>query len=143
MIYSLVGLGTGLVLGYYLGSRNNLDIDLYNAIKAEMKTEMSQKISKATKESVNNRKQTLRQFTNYIYGWNVSNNGKLIPNWDEQAIIDRMRLERQGHMPYAHIAKRLNAEGYKGKRGGKFYGTTVKQILANELHYRREEFREE
>ena len=143
MIYSLVGLGTGLVLGYYLGSRNNLDIDLYNAIKAEMKTEMSQKISKATKESVNNRKQTLRQFTNYIYGWNVSNNGKLIPNWDEQAIIDRMRLERQGHMPYAHIAKRLNAEGYKGKRGGKIYGTTVKQILANELHYRREEFREE
>ena len=48
MIYLLVGLGTGLVVGYFLGSRNNLDIDLYNAIKAEMKAEKSQNISKAT-----------------------------------------------------------------------------------------------
>ena len=63
MIYSLVGLGAGLVIGYFLGSRNNLDIDLYNAIKAEMKAEKSQSMSKATKEGMNNNKQNLTKFT--------------------------------------------------------------------------------
>ena len=143
MIYSLVGLGAGLVIGYFLGSRNNLDIDLYNAIKAEMKAEKSQSMSKATKEGMNNNKQNLTKFTDYIYGWDNTDNGELIPNWNEQALIDRMRLERQGHLSYSLIAKRLNAEGYRGKKGGKFYAGTIKRTLENDIHYRREEFREE
>ena len=143
MIYSLVGLGAGLVVGYFLRSRNNLDIDLYNAIKEEMKKENSQSISKATKNGLNNKKQSLTRFTQHIYGWDNTDSGDLIPNWDEQALIDRMRLERKSHLSYSFIAKRLNAEGYKGKKGGKFYAGTVRKILDNEIHYRREEFREE
>jgi len=143
MIYSLVGLGTGLVVGYFLGSRNNLDIDLYNAIKEEMKTEKNQNISKATKKGMSTRKKNLTKFTNHIYGWDSTDNGDLIPNWNEQAIIDRIRIERKGHLSYSLIAKRLNAEGYKGKKGGNFYAGTIKKILENDIHYRREEFREE
>jgi len=143
MIYSLVGLGTGLVLGYYLGSRNNLDVDLYNAIKEEMKTEKNQSLSNATKEGMINCKKNLTRFTNHIYGWNTTDNGNLIPNWNEQALIDRMRVERKSHLSYSLIAKRLNVEGYKGKKGGKFQGITIKRILENDIHYRREEFREE
>lgn len=143
MIYLLVGLGTGLVVGYFLGSRNNLDIDLYNAIKAEMKAEKSQNISKATKEGMNNSKKNLVKYTSHIYGWDKTDKGDLIPNWNEQALIDRMRVERKGLLSYSLIARRLNAEGYKGKKGGKFHPLTIKRILENDIHYRREEFREE
>lgn len=48
----------------------------------------------------------------------------------ESAVIDRMVELRASGMAYEPIAQQLNAEGHKPRRGAKWYGKTVDNVLA-------------
>jgi site-specific DNA recombinase len=69
---------------------------------------------------------------NTPYGYTVKA-GKLIPNESEQNLINKMR-ELYSESSYEKVAIQLNNNGYTGKNGGKFYGSTIKKILDNPLH---------
>lgn len=59
---------------------------------------------------------------------------KLIHNAEESEIIRKVfRLRKKG-LSMQKIADRLNADGYHGKNGGKFYAVTIQKILKNPLH---------
>ena len=60
-----------------------------------------------------------KKFTQSIYGWDETEQGTLVPNWNEQNVIDYMywQVEKNG-MSATSVAKNLNKEGLKGKRGG-------------------------
>jgi site-specific DNA recombinase len=56
-------------------------------------------------------------------------NGELIVEPSEVAILKRIRSLRTGRHSYSEIARRLNSEGFKSKLGKKFYHGSVKYIL--------------
>ena len=41
---------------------------------------------------------------------------------------------RRDGISYNRIAKRLNAEGIRGKQGGAFHASTIHAIVGNDLH---------
>jgi len=56
-----------------------------------------------------------KKFTQSIYGWDETEQGALIPNWNEQNLIDYMywQVEKNG-MSATSVAKHLNKEGLDG-----------------------------
>jgi DNA invertase Pin-like site-specific DNA recombinase len=60
--------------------------------------------------------------------------GKLVPIDEELVIVSEVREMRQGGMSLLKIANDLNARGIVGKRGGKYYASTIKAICDNDLH---------
>ncbi len=58
----------------------------------------------------------------------------LIPEPEEQALVARIRQMHIAGVSLNCIAGTLNEEGIAGKAGGRWYATTVRKILANELH---------
>jgi site-specific DNA recombinase len=69
---------------------------------------------------------------NKPYGYNVVD-GRLVPNESEQSLIKFMTKLYEENS-YEKVANILNNHGYKGKNGGKFYGSTIKKILDNPMH---------
>jgi len=63
------------------------------------------------------------------FGWNVQSSGKLIENETEQHIISLIFDAWGRGNSLGTIAKRLNNDGYKTKRGSCFYSQTIKNIL--------------
>lgn len=59
---------------------------------------------------------------------------RLIASRTEAAALARMQSWRTDGMSYERIAERLNGEGVPTKRGGKWYGCTVRYILQNPLN---------
>lgn len=53
----------------------------------------------------------------------------LVVNPAEQRLIERILTMRAGGLSYRRIADTLNAEGIKGKRGGKWGSETVRYLL--------------
>jgi DNA invertase Pin-like site-specific DNA recombinase len=66
------------------------------------------------------------------YGWDFGSGGRLLKNRREQRIIARMRQFRAEGLSYRGIAKRLDREGVRPKRGRRWVHTTVKTILLRE-----------
>ncbi|MES2395786.1 MAG: recombinase family protein [Bacteroidota bacterium] len=60
-------------------------------------------------------------------------NQKLVPNPDEMEIIDLIKLNAT-HMSPEKIANNLNAWGYTAKKGGKFFPSTIQNILKNPIY---------
>jgi DNA invertase Pin-like site-specific DNA recombinase len=60
--------------------------------------------------------------------------GKLIENPAEQVIIQFIKKAHSECMPMRRIAEHLNCKGMKGKQGGRFYASTIRCILNNDLH---------
>ncbi len=58
----------------------------------------------------------------------------LVPNAAEAALVERVRVMHRGGMAYAAVARTLNEEGVAGKRGGRFYASTIRYMLRNPLH---------
>lgn len=54
---------------------------------------------------------------------------KLVRNDTEQTLIARVRAMRESGLSMWKIADALNAEGVVGKNGGKWYASTVKNVL--------------
>lgn len=59
--------------------------------------------------------------------------GKLIPNESEQSIIQIIKQHKAELSP-AKIADKLNSDGYKAKKGGKFFPSTIQNILKNPIY---------
>jgi len=98
-------------------------------------------VSERTQIGMNQLKATHKKFTQSIYGWDADENGSLKPNWNEQNIIDYMvwLIETNG-LSYSAVARALNKQNVKGKRGGKWYGTGVSRTIQNEFHKERTKF---
>jgi DNA invertase Pin-like site-specific DNA recombinase len=60
--------------------------------------------------------------------------GKLVPNKEEQALIQRMRALRKKKYSYDKIAQLFNLEGIISKTGSRFHATTIRKIILNDLH---------
>ena len=103
-----------------------------SAAMAEMERGL---ISERTKMGMNQLKATHRKFTQSIYGWDVDQSGNLIPNWVEQNYIDFMKWQMEVNgLSAAAVARALNRQGVKGKRGGKWQGSTVSRVTSNRFH---------
>ena len=63
------------------------------------------------------------------FGWDADHSGKLIENDTEQHVIKLIFDEWGRGNSLGSIAKKLNNDGYKTKRGSKFYAQTIKNIL--------------
>ena len=98
-------------------------------------------ISERTQVGMNQLKSSHKKFTDAIYGWDVDENGSLKPNWYEQNIIDYMvwQIDKNG-LSYSAVARALNRQGVKGKKGGNWYGTGVSRTIQNEFHKERTKF---
>jgi len=98
-------------------------------------------ISERTQESMNQLKAMNKKFTQSIYGWDETEFGDLTPNWNEQHVIDYMlwQIEKNG-MSATAVARQLNREGLKGKRGGQWTATSVLKVMRNEFHERRKKW---
>ena len=68
------------------------------------------------------------------FGWDFGSGVHLVANAREQKIIARMRHLRAGGLSYRGIAKRLDAEGIRPKRGRRWIHTTVQNILMRADH---------
>ena len=97
-------------------------------------------ISERTQESMGQLKAMNRRFTHSIYGWDVTEQGNLIPNWNEQHVIDYMVWQLSNGMSATAVARQLNREGLKGKRGGKWTAGSVIKVKDNSFHEQRKKF---
>ena len=97
-------------------------------------------ISERTQEAAQ-LKAANKRFTESIFGWDVDEDGMLVPNWDEQDTIDWMEWQVNNNgMSASAVARSLNGQGIKGKRGGDWQSHSVSRIIANEFHANRVEF---
>ena len=98
-------------------------------------------ISERTQEGMAQLKAANKRFTESIFGWDVDEDGMLVPNWDEQDTIDWMEWQVNNNgMSASAVARSLNGQGIKGKRGGDWQSHSVSRIIANEFHANRVEF---
>jgi hypothetical protein len=58
----------------------------------------------------------------------------LVPDPDGMALVQRIREMHDAGVSLNRIAGILNEEGILGKSGGRWYATTIRKILANDLH---------
>lgn len=58
----------------------------------------------------------------------------LITNAEADTVRVIFAMKRYKRLSINEIARRLNTEGYKTKRGGKWYASTIKYILDNQLY---------
>ena len=98
-------------------------------------------VSERTKEGMNQLKADHKKFTHSIYGWDVDENGMLEPNWREQNYIDYMKWQIDVNgMTTSSVARSLNKQGVKGKRGGKWQGNAITRTIKNTFHKERKKF---
>jgi DNA invertase Pin-like site-specific DNA recombinase len=63
------------------------------------------------------------------FGWDFGAGGRLVKNPREQQTIARVRRLRAKGLSYRGIARRLDREGIRPKRGQRWAHTTVKSVL--------------
>ena len=81
-------------------------------------------------------------FTSSIFGWDNVDDGTVIPNWEEQDLIDYMRyLYYQDERSASYVAKKMNKSGTLGKRGGKWTAASVLRVIRNEYHIQRNQYK--
>ena len=97
-------------------------------------------ISERTQMGMDYLKKVHKKFTRAIYGWDNKPDGTIVPNWNEQNIIDYARWMKAQGVSATQIAKVLNRNGVKGKLGGQFRSTGLLKIIENDFHKQREDF---
>jgi len=60
--------------------------------------------------------------------------GTLKPKKDEIKIVQEIFAMHKKDLSMNEIARQLNKNGYKGKKGGEFYAVTIQKILQNEIY---------
>jgi DNA invertase Pin-like site-specific DNA recombinase len=61
--------------------------------------------------------------------------GKLVPVDEELRVVAEIKALRGAGKTLRDIADDLNSRGVVGKRGGKFFASTIKGILENTIHH--------
>jgi len=88
--------------------------------------------SERTKAVLNNKKSTGKAYCGSILGYdNVD--GKMVPNEQELQIVEIIK-DNSKRMSPAKVADYLNEWGYKAKKGGKFFPSTIQNILKNPIY---------
>ena len=62
----------------------------------------------------------------------------LVPDPAEQQLVQRIHQMYADGASLRRIAETLNTEGITGKSGGRWYASTVRHVLRNELYEERE-----
>jgi len=100
-------------------------------------------IALRTRLNMKFRKENGRSYSSAAFGFdNVGErgsngkiiDGRLVPNEKEQAVLKDMRYWRSIKYSYDKIAELLNSSGVPSKKGGIWYGKTVKFALKNSLN---------
>ena len=60
--------------------------------------------------------------------------GRLVPVNDELRVVREVITMRERGLSFWKIAGHMNERGIIGKRGGRFYASTVRAICGNDLH---------
>lgn len=81
---------------------------------------------------LNNKKSTGKVYAGYLFGYDKID-GLLVPNEKEQSIIDIVKKNAPELSP-AKIADGLNSWGFTAKKGGKFFPSTIQNILSNTIN---------
>lgn len=85
-----------------------------------------------TKAVLSNKKSTGKAYCGSILGYdNVD--GKMVPNEQELQIVEIIK-DNSKRMSPAKVADYLNEWGYKAKKGGKFFPSTIQNILKNPIY---------
>ena len=90
-------------------------------------------ISERTTAAMHHKKKHLQHYAQVPYGFSVDG-AMLVVNEDEQAVIAEIKAWRSSGWTLQAIANRLNEDEIPTKNGGTWHGSTVRQILANEIH---------
>jgi DNA invertase Pin-like site-specific DNA recombinase len=93
-------------------------------------------IAERTAVALGHKKAHLQVYGPVPYGF--ERKGNLLVMLDaEQAVIEQMRIWRDGGISLRQIAALLNEKGVQTKAGGRqWYGSTVQKVLDNDLHAR-------
>lgn len=87
-------------------------------------------LRKRTKEALKNRREkNLRWCRNAPFGF-AWNDGSLVPNAQESAVVERMRALAASGASMLGIARTLSEEGHTSRTGKNFSHMTVRRILA-------------
>jgi len=89
------------------------------------------------------KKRKLKKYTGPMYGWDVDKNDNLIPNKEQQLIVNVMKTMHEKGISFNKIAKTLNERNVKGTKGGKWRANSVARTVRNDLHDRAKEFEAE
>jgi len=90
-------------------------------------------ISERTASALRHKKQKGEVYSALPLGYE-DQDGQLVPVDEEMVIVSEIRAMRQNGLSLHKIANDLNGRGIVGKRGGKFYASTIRAILGNDLH---------
>lgn len=95
-----------------------------------------------TRVAMDKLKNTGKIFTSSVFGWDNVGDGTVVPNWEEQDLIDYMRyLYYKDQRSGSFVARKLNDSGMAGKKGGKWTSAGVLRILRNEYHINRNRYK--
>ena len=98
-------------------------------------------ISERTREVMEYKRRKGLRYTHSIYGWDHTDDSRMIPDWKEQARIDFMCWQiRVNGVSATRVARIMNKRGWKAKKGGKWYAGTVIKVTSNTYHGRRSKF---
>lgn len=87
-------------------------------------------IAERTVTAMQHKKRQRKVYTNTPYGFDEEN-GRLVTNREEQAVIGEMVAMRESGGSYRKIADHLNEKGIQTKRNAKWHGKSVMYILKN------------
>ena len=94
-------------------------------------------IAERTAIALNHKKRNLKAYSPTPFGF-IRINDSLVKDEDEWKIVTLIfRLYDEG-FTYEQIANELNRRGVPGKRGGKWYASTVRYIYLNDLYRQNE-----
>jgi len=85
-----------------------------------------------TKAVLNNKKDTGKVYCNAILGFDKVE-GKLVKNEEEYKVIEFIQQFKDELSP-AKISDKLNAAGYRAKKGGVYFPSTIQSILKNPIY---------
>lgn len=100
-------------------------------------------ISERTIKNLKFRKDNGKTSSPEVYGWNNigergSNgkiiNGTVVPNEEEQKVIERIKTMKGLKLTLNAIARNLNRDHIPSKKGGRWYAKTVRDVLNNSLN---------
>ena len=90
-------------------------------------------ISERTAQALAYKKANHQAYARTPIGYERSN-GSLVPVAQELALVERIKDMHQAGESYNGIAAVLNDEGQPTKRGGRWYASTVRYIISNNLY---------
>ncbi len=91
-------------------------------------------ISGRTKDALAHKKSERQIYSPLPLGFEAGEDGRLIENQTELAVVKKIRKLRRAGASYQRIADKLNSAGITAKRGSKWYSASVRYVFNNVLY---------